>query len=970
MAGVFIDVPGVGTVEAKNAATESTLRELVNIMKGQSRGGGGGGGGGGGAASALGGMAGGAAKGGSAIAGAASKLAKGFLGVVGVAGQVAGAFIRLSETAVNVINQIAQMGDSLTAAAGVFANIPVVGGILSSVFGAVAAASEKLQSSFLTAASAGASFGGSMNNFVASATAAGMEMGKFGQFIRNNGAGMLAFGSNVEKGVGNFIRLSKAVRATGSDLYALGFSTEDINQGIAKYGELLRIQGRQGTMSNAQLAASAKNYMKEMDLLAKVTGEERSQAEARMKAEMTNAQFAAFMSTRNKDVAESFGSMMAIVNKASPELANVVRDFVTTGSLTSEQTAQIGAVMGPGFMKVLEDMRRAAVNNQVITKKQQDGYFREMGKAGKDYSRTFGEVASATAGAMDGPTKAMIGMNELSTLSTKEAADAQANAAKNTDGMNQSIDKAKQELAAISNEFTLFLASSGLLQDMLSMFKTLVGFVKTYLMPVFSAFRDVIKFVSALFEPIIYGFLLFNPVWRGFVIAFTLLKTLSDELSIAFGGFGGVLSTLKEVGQVLSDTFYFLTDLLRTGLTVGIRFVIDAFLKIKDTLYDYLYPAFQFASRVADEVGKLLRDTFGAAVKWTSEKLNELGNWFKKIGDEIASWTWVKTIKDTFNNIADAVGNFFRSFNKLSEVSEYLGIKWAALGIAFEKFGLWVDRKTTLFENDEDKRRFAAKEKEIQDAERANQERAARLEQTLAKNREKNLADQQADERRRTTERSNRDKRIDNERRALDRRNAEHKRGLDSAGAVQAAKDIKEAVECASMDYNLGPEALLKAYADKEDSPVAKRVKEEAKRADKTAADKEKALTGVATSEAAMRAQAGAPGATRRAESREVATTGAVQSEEARRALVQQAADQQRAASEREAAARRTAEGNNTGTRQTGQSNAPGQNPNLDYLNALNTSMSQLVKQNKELIDINNRQLSAMRGLSNDMFAT
>ncbi len=34
MAGVFIDVPGVGTVEAKNAATESTLRELVNIMKG------------------------------------------------------------------------------------------------------------------------------------------------------------------------------------------------------------------------------------------------------------------------------------------------------------------------------------------------------------------------------------------------------------------------------------------------------------------------------------------------------------------------------------------------------------------------------------------------------------------------------------------------------------------------------------------------------------------------------------------------------------------------------------------------------------------------------------------------------------------------------------------------------------------------------------------------------------------------
>lgn len=978
MSGVFIDIPGIGNIEAKNAATESTLRELVNIMKGMAKGGGGGGpplpGGGGGGGGVP-------AKGSSAIAGAASKLAKGFLGVVGVAGQVAGAFIRLSETAIAVISQIAQMGDSLTAAAGVFSSIPILG----SAFAAVAGAAEKLQSSFLTAASAGASFGGSMNKFVASASAAGMEMGKFGQFIRNNGAAMLAFGSNVEKGVSNFVKLSKTVRATGSDLYALGFSTEDINQGIAKYGELLRIQGRQGTMSNAQLAASAKNYMKEMDLLAKVTGEERGQAEARMKAEMTNAQFAAFMSTRNKDVAESFGSMMAIVNKASPELANVVRDFVTTGSLTNEETAKIAAVMGPGFMKVLEDMRRSAVNNQVVTKKQQDGYFREMGKAGKEYSRTFGEVASATAGAMDGSTKAYLGMNELSNLSTQEAAKAQADAAKNTDGMNKSIDKAKQELAAISNEFTLFLASSGILQDMMSMFKTLVGFIKTYLMPVFSALGSVIKFVSAIFEPIIYAFLLFNPMLRGFVIAFTAVKVLFDEFKIAFGGFGGVLSGLQKVGEVLKDTFNFLVDLLRTGFTASVRFVIDGLTKLKDVAYDYLYPAFQFVSRVSDEVGKILRDTFGAALKWTSDKLNELGAWFKKIGDEIASWTWVKTIKETFNNISESVGNAFRSFNKLSEVSEWLGIQWANLGIAFDKFGLWVDKKTTLFENDDDKKRFAAKEKEIQDAEKANQERSARLEQQLAKNREQNLKAQQADEKKRDAERGKRDKRIDDDRKKLDKKNAEHKRGLDSAGATQAAKDIKEAVECASMDYNLGPEALLKAYADREDSPVAKKVKEEAKKADKNSADKEKAVAEVKKVASEEKAASGtvqtaaAQEAMAKGGKRDPRTPGNKASEEARKALEQKAMAEQKAAAENDAEqkrmqakaqAKKEEEAAKAAKDPRRPNNTPGQDPNLDYLNALNTSMAQLIKQNKELIDINTRQLSVMRGLSNDVYAT
>ena len=44
---VIVDIPGVGQVEAKNAATEATLRELVSIMK---KGGSGGAAGGAGAA--------------------------------------------------------------------------------------------------------------------------------------------------------------------------------------------------------------------------------------------------------------------------------------------------------------------------------------------------------------------------------------------------------------------------------------------------------------------------------------------------------------------------------------------------------------------------------------------------------------------------------------------------------------------------------------------------------------------------------------------------------------------------------------------------------------------------------------------------------------------------------------------------------------------------------------------------------
>jgi len=34
MASVTIDIPGIGNVEAKNAASEATLRELVSAIKG------------------------------------------------------------------------------------------------------------------------------------------------------------------------------------------------------------------------------------------------------------------------------------------------------------------------------------------------------------------------------------------------------------------------------------------------------------------------------------------------------------------------------------------------------------------------------------------------------------------------------------------------------------------------------------------------------------------------------------------------------------------------------------------------------------------------------------------------------------------------------------------------------------------------------------------------------------------------
>jgi len=43
---------------------------------------------------------------------------------------------------------------------------------------------------------------------------------------------MLGFGATTESGAQNFAKVSKQLKSTSSELYALGFSSNDINQGL------------------------------------------------------------------------------------------------------------------------------------------------------------------------------------------------------------------------------------------------------------------------------------------------------------------------------------------------------------------------------------------------------------------------------------------------------------------------------------------------------------------------------------------------------------------------------------------------------------------------------------------------------------------------------------------------------------------------------------------------------------------
>lgn len=489
MASVFIDIPGIGNVEAKNAATESTLREILKAMQGVQKNTKDGGG---------------DNKGGSdnnktttqklmSMAGRAGEsLGKFSKAVMPAVGAIAG----FTDGLVKTISTFANVGDSVERAADVFSGIPIVG----TMFTAVASAAQKVTDSYLSVTKSGATFGGSINNFAASATAAGMTMDKFGALVSRNGAGMLGLASNTEEGAKRFSQISKALRTSSSDLYALGYSTEDINQGLATYSANLRQQGLQGKKSNAELAAGAKAYLKEIDMLAKITGEERSAKEAQMKALLADAQFNAAMAGKDENVRKDFANF---VGSFGPKMGGFVKDFIATGTTTTEANAKIAAMLGTDVMNQLTGIRQKMLRNERLTDAEQDLVKKAAKKASEAQMIQSGGALAASRD-MDDATGAMVESMGYTENAHQDARKSQDSATAGTDKMNEKMQKAQQMLAGFSNSFQMALANSGMLDLMLKAFQFVAGFVQTFLVPAFQILGTIITGISSIVSDYLY----------------------------------------------------------------------------------------------------------------------------------------------------------------------------------------------------------------------------------------------------------------------------------------------------------------------------------------------------------------------------------------------------------------------------------------------------------------------------------
>jgi len=122
------------------------------------------------------------------------------------------------------------------------------------------------------------------------------ELDKFVAIVGENSSTLTSFGKTVGGGLTEFANVANSLQQgdVGRQFREMGISVNDINKGIAGFMKMQTLTGGRQRMSTDQLIAASQNYVREVDLLAKITGKNRAEQEASRESAMAEERYAAF----------------------------------------------------------------------------------------------------------------------------------------------------------------------------------------------------------------------------------------------------------------------------------------------------------------------------------------------------------------------------------------------------------------------------------------------------------------------------------------------------------------------------------------------------------------------------------------------------------------------------------------------------------------------------------------------------
>ena len=198
----------------------------------------------------------------------------------------------------------------------------------------------------------GATFGKEIKDVKVSAAELGLSVEDMTSFIKKNNESLRAFGGTTDLAMTRFKAVSTTIldsQELGTKLRALGYTTQDINENLALYGEISDANSRKDRATVGEQAESAKKLMVELDGLSKLTGKQRDILADEMKERRRQGDVNAFLSNKTAEEQTAFTTkLVELQNTLGKDAADAFVDVALRGAPTTESTRNALLAMGDG----------------------------------------------------------------------------------------------------------------------------------------------------------------------------------------------------------------------------------------------------------------------------------------------------------------------------------------------------------------------------------------------------------------------------------------------------------------------------------------------------------------------------------------------------------------------------------------------------------------------------------------------
>jgi hypothetical protein len=187
---------------------------------------------------------------------------------------------------------------------------------------------------------------------------AGMTVDGFKKVVKENASTLAVWGGTVGEGARKFSAAvgELSLKGAGDDLRKLGLTADDIGESAAAFlTQEIRL-GRNRQMTEKQLVDGTIQYVKELDLLQKVTGLSRQDAQKQRDELLSDSRYRASIDGMNKENQNGLNALM--MKFRDPNMKRGLMDL-TSGAIGTKDAAMVTQALGETAADAIQSLKDA-----------------------------------------------------------------------------------------------------------------------------------------------------------------------------------------------------------------------------------------------------------------------------------------------------------------------------------------------------------------------------------------------------------------------------------------------------------------------------------------------------------------------------------------------------------------------------------------------------------------------------------